>query len=166
MHANIIRSHPLFVGAALSVILCSLVAAAAITGVIPSAISQKSAAQPAKAAPALPPCANCGTVEAIRQVQLSGSPSGVGAVAGGLTGAVVGSQFGRGDGRTALTVLGAAGGALAGNAIEKDMKKTTAWRITVRMDDDSHRALSQAEPPALAVGDKVRVVQGRAVALK
>ena len=63
-------------------------------------------------------------------------------------------------------MLGAAGGALAGNAIEKDMKKSTAWRITVRMDDESHRALSQAEPPALAVGDKVRVVEGRAVALK
>jgi len=118
MHANIIRSHPLFVGAALSVILCSLVAAAAITGVIPSAISQKSAAQPAKAAPALPPCANCGTVRAIRQVQID-SP-----------------------------------------------QNSTAWRITVRMDDESHRALSQAEPPALAVGDKVRVVNGRAVALK
>lgn len=115
MQENIVRSHPLFIGAAMSVMLCCLVAAAAITGVIPSALSQKTAAQPAKA---LPPCANCGTVRAIREVQVD-SP-----------------------------------------------RKSTAWRITVRMDDESHRALSQAEPPALAVGDKVRVVDGRAIALK
>ena len=162
MHANIVKSHPLFVGAALSVILCSLVAAAAITGVIPGAISQRSAAQPAKAAPALPTCANCGTVEAIRQVQLSGSPSGVGAVAGGLTGAVVGSQFGRGDGRTALTVLGAAGGALAGNEIEKHVRKRTVYRVVVRLDDGTTRTVSQPSAPAFAVGERVRV-QGNAL---
>jgi len=118
MQADIVRSHPLFVGAALTVILCCLIAAAAITGVIPSAISQKTAAQPARAPQALPPCANCGTVEAIRQVQVDRP------------------------------------------------QKSTAWRIAVRMDDESHRALSQAEPPALAVGDKVRIADGRAVALK
>jgi len=165
MRANVMKSHPLFVGAALSVILCALVAAAAITGVIPSALSSRSAAQ-AGAPAATAACDNCGTIQSIRQVQLNGSASGVGAVAGGLTGAVVGHQFGRGDGRTALTVLGAAGGAYAGNAIEKDMKKSTAWRITVLMDDASHRTVSQPEHPALAVGDKVRVLDGRVFPLK
>jgi len=118
MQENIVRSHPLFIGAAMTVILSCLIAAAVVTGVIPGIVSQKNAAHPAKTALALPACANCGTVEAIRQVQVDRP------------------------------------------------QKSTAWRIAVRMDDDSHRALSHAEPPALAVGDKVRVVDGRAVALK
>ncbi|HEX9395515.1 MAG TPA: glycine zipper 2TM domain-containing protein [Burkholderiales bacterium] len=160
---HIARTHPLAVGAALSVILCSLVAAAALTGLIPSAVSQKSDSLPAQATSA--PCVNCGTVVAVREVQVTASPSGVGAVAGGLTGAVVGSQFGRGDSRTALTILGAAGGAVAGNSIEKNMHKSTAWRITVRMDDDSHRTVSQPEQPAFVVGDRVRIFEGRALAL-
>jgi hypothetical protein len=41
----------------------------------------------------------------------------------------------------------------------------SAWRVTARMDDNSHRTLSQPEPPAFAVGDTVRIVDGRALAL-
>lgn len=40
-----------------------------------------------------------------------------GAVAGGLLGALVGSRFGEGHGRDALTVAGAIGGAMAGDQI-------------------------------------------------
>jgi hypothetical protein len=39
----------------------------------------------------------------------------------------------------------------------------SAFRVTVRMDDGSFRAISQSSPPAFAVGDKVRVVEGRLV---
>jgi outer membrane lipoprotein SlyB len=163
MQLHLPKTHPLIVGAALSVIVCSLVATAALTGLIPSAASHKSDAEAARAAAA--PCDNCGTVISVREVQVTPQGSGVGAVAGGVTGAVVGSQFGRGDGRTALTILGAAGGALARNSIAKNIHKSTAWRITVRMDDESHRTVSQPEPPAFGVGDKVRIVDGRALAL-
>ena len=41
-----------------------------------------------------------------------------GAVIGGLAGAVVGSRFGKGHGRDALTVAGAVGGAIAGDQIQ------------------------------------------------
>jgi outer membrane lipoprotein SlyB len=163
MQLHLPKTHPLFVGAALSVILCSLVATAALTGLIPSAASQKSDAVPDRVAAV--PCVNCGTVISVREVQVTPQGSGAGAVAGGVTGAVVGSQFGRGDGRTAMTILGAAGGAYAGNSIEKNMHKSTAWRITVRMDDETHRTVSQPEPPAFAVGDKVRILDGRALPL-
>lgn len=40
-----------------------------------------------------------------------------GTVAGGVVGAVVGNQFGGGTGRTVLTGVGAAGGALAGHEL-------------------------------------------------
>jgi outer membrane lipoprotein SlyB len=35
-----------------------------------------------------------------------------------------------------------------------------AWRITVRLDDGSVRALSQRAAPAFSVGDRVRIVDG------
>jgi uncharacterized protein YcfJ len=41
-----------------------------------------------------------------------------GAVLGGLAGAVVGSRFGKGHGRDALTVAGAVGGAIVGDQIQ------------------------------------------------
>jgi len=161
-----IRANPLVAGAAVSVMVLSLVGIGAITGWIPSAMSQKSGDVPAGSRTAQGngqrpgPCANCGTIEFIRTVELHGESSGLGAVTGGLTGGVLGNQMGRGNGNTAMTIIGIAGGALAGNEIEKNMKRHYAYRVTVRMDDGSFRTLSQSSPPAFAVGDKVRVVNG------
>ena len=39
----------------------------------------------------------------------------------------------------------------------------SSFRVTLRMDDGSFRAISLSSPPAFAVGDKVRVVEGRLV---
>lgn len=97
-------------------------------------------------------------------VELKGDASGLGAVAGGVTGAVIGNQMGSGRGNTAMTVIGAAGGAFAGHEIEKNVKKRQAWRVTVRMDDGSYRTLSQSQPPVFAVGAKVRVSDGTLLA--
>jgi outer membrane lipoprotein SlyB len=157
------RLNPLVAGAAVAVMVFSLVGIAAITGMLPRAMSQKSAdvapgaADPAHKAAA---CAVCGTVDSIRPVEVRGDATGLGAVAGGVTGAVVGHQLGNGRGNTAMTVIGAAGGAYAGNEIEKNVNKRVVYRVTVRMDDGSFRTVSQATAPAFAVGDKVRVVQG------
>jgi hypothetical protein len=41
--------------------------------------------------------------------------------------------------------------------------KRTVYRITVRMDDGSYRTLSQASPPAVAVGEAVRINDGAVV---
>lgn len=174
------KTHPLMLGAAASVMLVSLLGAAAIGGLLPNARSdktdlpvQKSAAVAAGAQhPAPGPtladrssaCASCGTVEAIRAVELKGDASGLGAVAGGVTGAVVGNQIGRGHGNTAMTILGAAGGALAGNEIEKNVKKRYSYRVTVRMDDGTFRTVSQSSSPAVTVGERVRIANGVVVA--
>jgi len=171
------KTHPLVLGAAASVMLVSLVGAAAIGGLLPNARSDKTdlPAQQSSApattgvhrpapGPALADrsgaCASCGTVEAIRAVELKGAASGLGAVAGGVTGAVVGNQIGRGNGNTAMTILGAAGGAFAGNEIEKNVKKRYSYRVTVRMDDGTFRTVSQSSSPAVTVGERVRVVDG------
>lgn len=108
-------------------------------------------------------CADCGTVQSVRAVQVKGSGSGVGAVGGGVVGGLVGNQFGGGSGRTALTVLGAVGGAFAGNEIEKHVRTTTQYQMTVRMDDGSIRSFHSSSPYAWRSGDAVRVVDGSVV---
>jgi outer membrane lipoprotein SlyB len=104
---------------------------------------------------AKPICTTCGTIEAVTPVTRPGKGSGVGMVAGGVLGAVVGNQVGSGNGRTAATVLGAVGGGWAGNAVEKNIKKDTVYNVRVRMQDGSTRTLEQASAPA--VGSKVTV---------
>ena len=106
----------------------------------------------------LPPkviCVNCATVTAVTPLEREGAPSGAGAVAGGVLGALVGNQFGGGDGKAVATILGAVGGGLAGNTVEKKMKKVTAYQVELRMDDGSVRSLEQATP--VSVGARVQV---------
>ena len=107
------------------------------------------------ASPAAPACAQCGVVESVQAVKVKGEASGVGAVAGGVLGGVVGNQFGGGNGRTAMTVLGAVGGGVAGHEIEKNVKAKTVYSVRVRMEDGSLRTLEQSQAPA--VGARVKV---------
>ena len=105
--------------------------------------------------PAKPVCASCGTIESVPAVKRDGNTSGVGTVAGGALGAVVGNQIGKGSGRTMATILGAVGGGVAGHMIEKNVKKETVYQVRVRMEDGSIRTIEQASLPA--VGSKVTV---------
>ena len=104
-----------------------------------------------------PICTNCGTVESVRQVELEGQGTGLGAVAGGVAGGLLGNQFGSGKGKTAMTVLGAVGSGLAGNQFEKKPLSETAYRVSVRMQDGSVGTFQQSQ--SFAVGTKV-VVDG------
>ena len=107
-----------------------------------------------------PVCGNCGTVESVTPVQRAAPTSGVGAVAGGVVGGLLGNQVGGGNGRAAMTVLGAVGGGFAGNAIEKNVKKQTSYQMRIRMHDGSVRTVEQAT--AVGAGSRV-VVQGNSV---
>jgi outer membrane lipoprotein SlyB len=111
-------------------------------------------------------CADCGTVEAVTPVQRQGQVNGVavgnttvglGTVAGGVIGGLLGNQVGGGNGKTAMTVLGAAGGAFAGNKIEQNMKKVTVYQVRVRMNDGSTRNVEVSS--SVPVGSKV-IVEG------
>lgn len=136
------------------------------TAQAPQPAQAQPAAKPKSAAPAAShpkvaaaPCANCGVVESINAVEVKGKTSGVGAVAGGVAGGLAGNAIGggKGTGNAVLTVGGAVGGAFAGDAIEGHMKKHTAWRVTVRLEDGSVRTLQQSAQPPFAVGDRVRI---------
>ena len=124
------------------------------------------AARPESIMAAAPACPNCGTVESVTAVQRQGQVQGLGGtgvttghVAGGVIGGLLGNQVGGGSGRTAATVLGAAGGAYAGGEIQKDMHKYTAYQMRVRMDDGTVRTIEQRT--AVAAGSRVAVEKGR-----
>lgn len=158
--------YPSLIIAAFSVTLLSLTGVAALTGHLPGANATQSSSQgdlprksgaPGKSG-AL--CASCGTVESVRLIDQKGSGSGLGAVAGGVAGALIGNQFGGGSGRTVMTIAGAGGGAYAGNEIEKNMNKSSAYQIKVRMADGGTRTLMQREVPNVNSGDRVRLSNG------
>ena len=104
-----------------------------------------------------PVCANCGTVEAINAIQVKGDGSYIGLIGGGLAGVVLGSQIGNGRGRTAAQVLGAAGGALAGREIEKNVRKNTHYEVVTRLESGGTQTVTYPTAPAFKVGDRVRI---------
>jgi len=119
---------------------------------------------PSPTARTLPPVAaapNVGTIESVREIAQPGEGTGLGAVAGGVLGGVIGHQFGGGNGKKILTVVGAAGGAYAGHQVEKQARGTKRWEIDVRMDSGALRTLSSETAPLWQAGDRVRVVDGR-----
>ena len=165
---------------ALSTIQIAAIASAAIavggitavkTGVVPNPFQttqQEEAkahtatkAKVAKATPAI--CRECGTVESIESFSEKGQASGGGAVAGGVIGGIIGNQIGRGRGKDLATVAGVVGGAIAGNEIEKNTKKVTRYRIALRMEDGTRQQLTLDAANGVAVGDKVKIVDGALV---
>ena len=186
---SLIKPSALVNVAAVAVIVTSLAAVGAIFGIIPAVHSERPESLPVQqraetaAADADAPratdgesgeravrgrtvqaavngCANCGVIEAVTAIRVQGQGTGLGAVAGGVTGAAAGSQLARGNGRTALGLLGAVGGAYAGHAIETNLRSDSSYRVTVRMDDGTKRTVYPSTAPAFAVGEKVRVVNG------
>ncbi len=108
-------------------------------------------------------CAACGFIEAINVVEHKGDGSYMGMIAGGIAGAVLGSQVGHGDGTTIAQVVGAAGGAFAGNEIEKRMKTTRHYEVVVRLENGGTQMISYPAEPALKVGNRVKVENGALV---
>ena len=99
-------------------------------------------------------------IESVREIEKTGDGSGLGAVAGGVAGGLLGRQTGNGRGRDVMTVLGAIGGAVAGNAVEKNVKKVKSYEVSIRFDDGSSRLITQSNPPAWRSGDRVKLVDG------
>ena len=103
----------------------------------------------------VPVCATCGVIDGYSAVQVKGQNNGVGAVAGGLGGALVGSKIaGRGN-HSVGGIIGAIGGGLLGNAIETHQRTVTEYDVRVRMADGSIRTVRQATIPN--VGQRVNV---------
>lgn len=141
-------------------------APAAVPGLAPLP-AQAAPAQPVAATP--PPqqqtCADCGTITNIKEVKKKGSSSGGGALAGALIGGGLGYAVGGKGHRTAGTLVGAGGGALAGNYIEKNASAGKEFRIDVRLDNGAQQTYRYDSMPNWGVGTRVRVVNGQLTSL-
>lgn len=157
------RIRPLVVAVAALVVMGGLIGVSAYTGVLPNkrASAQdegsvvRSEPKPGQAAA----CALCGTIESIRSVEVldeTGSAVGAADSRSGTDAASSGSS-------TETSVLDTLSGVVFGSADARSARKRLVYRVTLRMDDGSFRAISLPSPPAFAVGDKVRVVEGRLV---
>ncbi|MDG9925986.1 MULTISPECIES: glycine zipper 2TM domain-containing protein [unclassified Pseudomonas] len=100
-----------------------------------------------------------GIIESLRPVQIEGTRTPIGALAGTVVGGVAGSGIGGGRGSTIATVLGGVAGGMAGAAVEEGITRSQGVEITVREDDGGMRAYVQEVDPAqqFRVGDRVRI---------
>ena len=99
-----------------------------------------------------------GVVDRIEVIR-KGDPNNIaGTVIGGIIGGLIGHQIGSGTGNTAATIVGAAGGAYAGNQVQQRSRGANeTFRVTVRMEDGSWRTITQDSISDLRTGDRVRV---------
>lgn len=124
------------------------------------------ASEPPRARQVARRCVDCGVIEAINLVEVKGEGSYLGKIAGGLAGIVVGNQIGDGNTRTVARVAGAAGGAYAGNEIEKRMKTTSHYEVVVRLENGGTQTITYATQPPFVVGAKVKVDGGTLTVLQ
>jgi outer membrane lipoprotein SlyB len=103
------------------------------------------------------------TVEAVREVSISGSRSAVGPLAGGAVGGIAGSAMGQGKGQAVGTVLGAVAGGVAGSAIEEGTTRKNGVEITVKLDSGDMRAIVQEADEIFKPGERVRLLSSGGV---
>lgn len=102
-----------------------------------------------------------GVVEQITPAQINSSHhAGVGAVVGGIAGVGIGSLIGGGTGRDVAMVLGAVGGAVAGNQVQKKHEQPVAGeQIVVRTANGVLVSVTQPGNSGLRKGQNV-LIQG------
>lgn len=111
-------------------------------------------------------CYDCGTIVAIEQATATQGSNIVGPVLGGIVGAVAAKEIARKNTdsqgrRNVATAAGAAGGAIAGNAIQNRVEGSRAgYNIHVRMDDGRTVVIHQNDVGGLRNGTYVRVQNG------
>lgn len=104
-----------------------------------------------------------GVVESVRQVQIEGTKTPIGAAAGAAVGGLAGSNIGGGKGQAVGAILGAVGGGLAGAAVEEGVTRKPGLEITVRLDSGRLLAVTQEADEAFTAGERVRVLSGGGV---
>jgi outer membrane lipoprotein SlyB len=102
-----------------------------------------------------------GVVDSVRPVTIDKGRDGAGAgtLAGGALGAIAaGSTIGKGSGSLAAGVAGAVLGGIVGNQVESKLNKRPGLEITVRLNNDELRAITQDADVPFNAGDRVRLL--------
>ena len=100
-----------------------------------------------------------GVVESVRTVQLEGTKTPIGTVAGGAIGGIAGGSVGSGRTSAVVAVIGAVAGAIAGSAAEEVATRKDALEITVKLDGGAMIAIVQEADEQFNPGEKVRIVE-------
>lgn len=156
------RIRSLVVAAAASMTVAALIALSVVTGVLPSkrGPTADEALSKAELKSSLPgACALCGTIESVRTVEVLDE----GSATVGTADSRSRTDTNNASASASTSVLDTLTEVVSGSASERNVRKRVVYRVTLRMDDGSFRAISLSSPPAFAVGDKVRVVEGRLV---
>lgn len=101
-----------------------------------------------------------GVVESVREVNIEGTKTPIGAGAGAVVGGVAGSTVGGGRGSIVGATVGAVLGGLGGAAAEEAITRQKGVEITVKLDSGRMIAITQAADEQFRVGDRVRVLSG------
>ena len=101
-----------------------------------------------------------GVVESVRDVNIEGTKTAIGAGAGAVVGGVAGSTVGKGTGSAIATAVGAVLGGLGGAAVEESATRSQGVEITVKLDSGRLIAITQTADEIFNVGDRVRVLSG------
>lgn len=99
-----------------------------------------------------------GVVESVREVNIEGTKTAVGAGAGAVVGGVAGSTVGSGRGSVVGATVGAVLGGVGGAAAEEAVTRQKGIEITVKLDSGRLIAITQTADEAFRVGDRVRVL--------
>ena len=136
----------------------AIAAALAVATIAPTAGAAPEASPSQATTPKPAPRANVGRVVGIDPIRTRPQGSGVGAVAGGVVGGLIGNKV---IGGTAATAIGAVGGAVAGNNLERNHREGVAgYHVHIRLDDGRSRTIDQSHIGNLHVGDRVRIDNG------
>ena len=99
-----------------------------------------------------------GTLVAAEPVKIKGEDDGLGAITGGLLGAVIGCGEGIFDDecRDTVAVVGAIGGAIIGNAVASRLGDHNGFQYVVDIDDsDEDISIVQSGAEQIPIGSKV-----------
>ncbi len=99
-----------------------------------------------------------GTVEAVREVLIEGTKSGVGTVSGAAVGGIAGSGTGQGRGSAIGTVVGAVVGGVAGAAAEEGITRQKGYEITIKLDSGEKTAVVQGADEKFEPGERVELL--------
>lgn len=101
-----------------------------------------------------------GTVVAVREIDITGQNTGLGAVGGAAAGAGIGSQIGSGSGNAAAVVGIAVAGAIAGAVAEQAISDRKGIEYTITLQTGITLTIVQEAPAderIMAVGERVMV---------
>ena len=104
-----------------------------------------------------------GTLVAAEPVKIKGEDDGLGAITGGLLGAVIGCGEGIFDDacRDTVAVVGAIGGAIIGNAVASRLGDHNGFQYVVDIDDsDEDISIVQSGDEQIPIGSKVTISIG------